>query len=93
MLTKLLARVGIYTTNGWHEGYDNGYREGLDAGTDFGKRIAYNSVLREELGGILSRYGQLQVKLLTKPKKEIQSALADFEQQEIKRFEMELQDR
>lgn len=80
-------------SNAWKLAYDKGYTHGLDEGADFGKRIAYNKVLTQEIGGILSRYGQLQVKLLTKPKSEIQEALRKFTQDEIDRFKMELQDR
>jgi hypothetical protein len=77
----------------WLQGYDAGYAQGLNEGSDFGKRIAYNSVLTKEVPHILSRYSQLQVKLVTKPKSEIQDAFKEFTQHEIDRFKMELQDR
>lgn len=93
MIRKLLARVGIYTNTGWQEGYDAGYLKGLDEGGDFGKRVAYNHILSKEISGVLSRYGQLQIKLLAKPKDEIQAALEQFTNDEIARFKMELQDR
>lgn len=80
-------------SNAWQVAYDKGYHQGLDEGSDFGKRLAYNSVLKNELPHILSRYGQLQVKVITKPKVEIQTALAKFTQDEIARFEMEMQNR
>lgn len=87
------VRFLLKPSNAWQIAYDKGYAQGLDEGSDFGKRIAYNSVLQKEIGGILSRYGQLQVKMLTKPKSEIQTALIAFTQGEIDRFKMELQDR
>jgi hypothetical protein len=74
-------------------GYDAGYSTGLDEGTDFGKRVAYNSTLAKEIPRILSRYAQLQVRVMNKPKKEVQAALEKFTQQEIDRFKMELQNR
>jgi hypothetical protein len=77
----------------WQMGYDQGYHVGLDEGTDFGKRIAYNQVLAKELPHILSRYAQLQVKVINKPKMEIQKALHRFQEQEIERFKMEMQER
>ena len=88
-----LFRQRFYTVDGFQKGYDAGYHQGLDEGSEFGKRIAYNSTLTKEINGILSRYGQLQVKIMNKPKSVIQRELAEFTQRELDRFKMELQDR
>lgn len=80
-------------SNAWQMAYDKGYAEGLDAGTDFGKRIAYNQVLTKEIGGVLSRYSQLQVRIINKPKLVIQQELAAFTEKEVNRFKMEMQER
>lgn len=94
-MREFLARLKFLfkPAGSWQEGYDNGYSAGLDAGTDFGKRIAYNQVLQKELPHVLSRYAQLQVKIINKPKIEVQKALKQFQEDEINRFKMELQDR
>lgn len=89
---RLWCRLKVGPT-GWQTAYDKGYHQGLNEGKDLGKRIVYNKVLTEEIGGILSRYGQLQVKMLHASNSEIQKALRQFTQDEIERFKMELQDR
>jgi hypothetical protein len=86
-------QMSFRNNNHWQTAYDKGYHQGLSEGRDFGERIAYNQTLTKEINGILSRYGQLQVKLLRKPKSEIQAALTKFTADEIDRFKMELQDR
>jgi hypothetical protein len=80
-------------SDAWQVGYNAGYEKGLEDGQDFGKRIAYNQVLNKELPRILSRYSQLQVKIMHKPKTEMQAALSEFTQKELDHFKMELQDR
>lgn len=77
----------------WQHAYDKGYHQGLEEGQDFGKIIAYNKTLTEEIPGIISRYSQLQVKLIHKPKSEMQRALAEFTNTELDRFKMEMQNR
>lgn len=76
-------------------GYDSGYKKGLDDGGDFGKRIAYNVTLKNELNGVLGRYSRLQLKLLEKKasKSQMQDAYNDFLNRELDHFKMELQDR
>lgn len=93
MLIKILNRLGLYTTSGWMDGYDGGYTKGYTEGHDFGERVAHNQTIRLELNGILNRYGQLQVKMIRKPKSEIQEAIAKFTNDEIERLKMELQER
>lgn len=69
------------------------YAKGLAEGQDFGERIAHNRTLAAELPHILSRYSQLQVKIINKPKSFIQQELQKFEEFEVARLKMELQDR
>lgn len=93
MMERIFAWLGLYTTNGFNEGFDTGYQKGLEQGKDLGKRVAYNTTLTKEIPGILSRYSQLQVKLLTKPKNEMQDAFREFTNKELERFKMEMQER
>lgn len=94
-MKELIARVRnlFRPSNHFMIGYNNGYHEGVRRGHDFGMRVAHNRTLAQELPRILSRYSQLQVRIITKPKSEIQKALEKFEQDEIERLQMELQDR
>jgi hypothetical protein len=80
-------------SDSYRVGYDNGYIKGVKDGRDFGKRIAYNQVLRKEVPSILSKYSQLQVKIINKPKTEVQKQLREFTTKEIERLSMELQNR
>lgn len=77
----------------WDVGYNEGYKRGLDEGRDFGERVAHNRTLVKELPKILSRYSQLQLKLLNKPKTVIHKELKEFELKEIEQLKMELQNR
>lgn len=83
----------VKPSNAWKLAYDKGYTQGINEGQDLGRRIAYNRTLSKELPRILSRYGQLQVKIMHKPKTEMQTALRKFTEEELDRFRMELQDR
>jgi hypothetical protein len=77
----------------WNQGYDKGYHKGLDEGHDFGERVAHNRTLALELPRILSRYSQLQIRIINKPVAEMKKELARFEQRELDRLKMEMQDR
>jgi flagellar biosynthesis/type III secretory pathway protein FliH len=90
---KLWHPLRAWHADGWQHGYNAGYEQGLNDGQDFGKRIAYNQTLTKEIPRILSRYSQLQVKIMHKPKAEMQAALEEFTQKELDHFKMELQDR
>lgn len=89
---RLWTKLKVGPTD-WQSAYDKAYHKGLDDGHDFGKRIAYNQVLTKEISGILSRYSQLQVRIMNKPKAAIQKELEEFTRTETERFKMELQDR
>lgn len=73
--------------------YDEGYHRGLEEGKDFGKRIAHNYTLVAELPDILNRYSRLQLRVLNKPVKHIKQELGKFQEREIERLKMEIQDR
>jgi hypothetical protein len=79
--------------NSWQVGYNDGYKRGLREGQDFGERVAHNRTLVKELPKILGRYSQLQVRVINKPKTTIQKELKEFEQKEVDRLKMELQNR
>lgn len=93
MKKEIIGRVRnlFKPANSWQIAYNEGYHQGLHEGQDFGERIAHNATLARELPHILSRYAQLQVRIITKPKNEIQKELEKFEQSEIDRLKMELQ--
>jgi hypothetical protein len=95
MLSWLLRRMGLHTDSGHQFGYDQGYHKGLEDGEDFGRRVAYNVTLKNELNAILNRYSQLQFKLLEEKasKSKMQEEFRNFYNKELDRFKMELQDR
>lgn len=86
---KNLRKPSTYIEDGYHYGYADGY----NAGRDIGIRTAYNETLTKEINGIVRRYGQLQVRLLTHTKSEVQESYMKFIDEELDRFKMELQDR
>lgn len=77
----------------WNQGYHDGYHKGLREGQDFGERVAHNRTLLIELPRILSRYSQLQIRIMNKRPTEIKRELAKFTEREIDKLKMELQDR
>lgn len=77
----------------WDKAFHEGYHKGLREGQDFGERVAHNRTLAVELPRILSRYAQLQVRIINKPKNVIQKELARFEADEVERLKMDLQKR
>lgn len=92
---ELLARVRNLSkpSNSWELGYDEGYKKGLREGQDFGERVAHNRTLVAELPRILSRYSQLQIKIMNKKPAEIKKQLGEFQDKEIERLRMDMQDR
>lgn len=75
------------------DGYSAGHAKGYNDGRDIGIRTAYNETLTKEINGIVRRYSQLQIRLLTHTKSEVQEAYMKFIDEETERFKMELQDR
>jgi hypothetical protein len=65
----------------------------LREGQDFGERVAHNRTLAKELPKILSRYSQLQVRIINKPKAQMRQELQEFTEVELEKFKMELQSR
>lgn len=94
-MKEFIARVRYLfkSSDAWNIGYHDGYHQGLREGQDFGERVAHNRTLVKEIPKILSRYSQLQVRILNKPKSAMQKAIIDFEEREIDRLKMELQNR
>jgi hypothetical protein len=95
MFKELRRRVHYLfeSSESWDIGYNEGYKRGLREGQDFGERIAHNRTLIKELPRILSRYSQLQVRIINKPKTTIQKELKAFEDKEVERLKMEMQNR
>lgn len=86
----------FYTETGWRKGYDIGYHEGLVNGEDFGKRIAYNSVINKELPDILQRFSKFILNKVIgskRPAKDVAELYEQFLQEELARMRMELQER
>lgn len=75
------------------QGYDEAYTKGLAEGRDFGMRIAHNQTMATELADILTRYTQLQLKVINKPASFIREELNKFQQTELERLKMDLQNR
>lgn len=87
------VRFLFRSSNAWQIGYNIGYQQGLREGQDFGERVAHNRTLVKELPKILGRYGQLQLRIMYKTPQAIKKELIKFEQKEVERLKMELQDR
>jgi hypothetical protein len=95
MLKEFKARVQYLfkPSESWNIGYQEGYRKGLKEGQDFGERIAHNRTLSRELPKVLTRYSQLQVKIINKPKAQMRQEIQAFTELELNKLKMEMQDR
>lgn len=95
MINEFIARVRNLSkpADYFQKVYNEAYEIGLKEGKDIGERIAHNRTLAHELPHILSRYAQLQVTIINKPKSFIQQELEKFELEEVARLKMELQER
>lgn len=93
MFKEAIARVRNLSkpSDYFQKAYDEAYHRGLREGQDFGERIAHNRTLAHELPHILSRYSQLQVRIINKPKSFIQKELHKFEADEVARLKKDLQ--
>lgn len=93
MIKELIARVRNLSkpSSYWQDAYNEAYHKGLREGQDFGERVAHNRTLALELPRILSRYSQLQVRIINKPKSFIQKELAKFEADEVARLKKNMQ--
>jgi hypothetical protein len=80
-------------SNFFEKAYDDGYHKGFDEGHDFGKRVAHNHTLAAALPDILNRYSRLQLRILNKPASYIRQELGKFQEDEVEKLKMELQDR
>lgn len=94
-MKELIARVHnlFRPANSWKIGYNDGYHKGLREGQDFGERVAHNRTLVKELPKILSRYSQLQAKIINLPKAQMRKEIINFEEREVDKLKMELQNR
>lgn len=94
-MRELLHRVRNLSkpSDYWQKAYDEGYYRGLKEGQDFGERVSHNRTLIKELPRILSRYTQLQIKVMNKRPTEIKRELTKFQDKELDRLKMEMQDR
>lgn len=94
-MREYLRRVAYLfkPSQAWNEGYDNGYHQGLREGQDFGERVAHNRTLALELPRILTRYSRLQIRIINKPVADMQRELARFQDKEIERLKMDMQNR
>lgn len=92
-MNRLLNKLGIHSRNSFKDGYNDGYLVGLSEGKEFGSHVGFNSKLRAELPGILNRYSQLQIKIMNKPIKHIETELRKFTNDELEKYRLELQQR
>lgn len=95
MFKEALARVAYLfkSSDHWSKLESEAYHRGLSEGQDFGERVAHNRTLVVELPRILSRYSQLQIRIMNKRPTEIKRELEKFTEREIDKLKMELQDR